>query len=166
MPSTRALCAALLVAWTAAAVGATPKPEAVLDEAAEPREPVVMPAAMRQTFRATMRDHLRAMQEVGELLAAGRYDRARRVAEDRLGMTGMLEHEGGRLAVHLPDAMQVMGQEMHRSGSRLAIQIQNASVDGDLAEVLGAFAEVAGECVACHERYRLSESAPAPPARP
>jgi cytochrome c556 len=44
---------------------------------------------------------------------------------------------------------------MHRAASRFALSASNAGVTGDVRPALAALAELTGQCVACHDAYRL-----------
>jgi hypothetical protein len=102
-----------------------------------------------------MRDHLLALQEIQEALAAKQEDKAARVAEERLGMTSLQLHGAHEVAKYMPQGMQDIGSEMHRSASRFAIEAQNAGVTGDLRPALAALSKVMGQCVGCHAGYRF-----------
>jgi cytochrome c556 len=55
----------------------------------------------------------------------------------------------------MPEAMQAIGSEMHRSASRFALEAENASVTGDVKPALAALSKVTQQCVACHSAYRV-----------
>jgi hypothetical protein len=119
------------------------------------REFVRFPDALRQHTLANMRDHLLALQEIQEALARGQEDLATRTAEQRLGMSSLGLHEAHEVAKYMPEAMQAIGTEMHRSASRFAIEAQNTGVTGDLKPALEALSKVTTACVYCHAGYRL-----------
>ncbi len=116
---------------------------------------VAFPEPMRTHTLANMRDHLLALQEIQQALAAGAYDRAGDVAEKRLGMTSLAAHGAHDVAKFMPEGMQATGTAMHRSASRFAVEAANAGATGDVRKALGALAEVTAQCVACHAAYRM-----------
>jgi hypothetical protein len=116
---------------------------------------VAFPEPMRTHTLANMRDHLLALQEIQQALAAGAYDRAGDVAEKRLGMTSLAAHGAHDVAKFMPEGMQAAGTAMHRSASRFAVEAANAGATGDVRKALGALAEVTAQCVACHAAYRM-----------
>jgi|WetSurSiteA1Bulk_404760.scaffolds.fasta_scaffold62600_2 hypothetical protein len=119
------------------------------------RQPVAMPAVMQEHMRANMRDHLLAVSEIQAALAAGQYDAAAEIAEQRLGMSSLEAHGARHMAARMPDGMQAIGTGMHHAASRFAVTAQAAAVTGDLARALGGLAEVTRQCVACHASFRL-----------
>ena len=122
------------------------------------RQLVTMPAMMQEHMRANMRDHLLAVAEIQSALAAGQYDRAADIAEQRLGMTSLEAHGARHMAGMMPEGMQAIGTAMHHGASRFALSAQESSVSGDLPRALGALADVTQQCVACHAGYRLADA--------
>ncbi|KPK73415.1 MAG: hypothetical protein AMJ84_02275 [Acidithiobacillales bacterium SM23_46] len=123
--------------------------------AADTRQRVSMPAPMHEHMLANMRDHLAALSEIQAALAAGRYDQAADVAEQRIGMSSLERHGASHMAPYMPKAMQDIGTNMHRAASRLARAAQEASVTNEPSHALGALAELTQQCVACHASFRL-----------
>ena len=119
------------------------------------RVAIDMPAMMQDHMRANMRDHLLAINEVQTLLAAGQYDAAADVAENRIGMSSLVAHGASHMAGFMPQAMQNTGTAMHQAASRFAVISQEAGVTRDLPRALGALSQVTQQCVACHAGYRL-----------
>jgi len=124
------------------------------------REPVTMSPMMQAHMRANMRDHLAAISEIQSALAAGQYDQAANIAEQRLGMTSLALHGARHMAPLMPTGMQAIGTAMHHAASRFALVAQEAPVSGGLPRALGALAEVSRQCVACHASYRLVVGSP------
>jgi hypothetical protein len=116
---------------------------------------VHFPDELREHTLANMRDHLAALQEIQQALARKQEDTAARIAEQRLGMTSLQLHGAHAVAKYMPQGMQDVGSEMHRSASRFAIEAQNAAVTGDLRPALEALSRVTAQCVGCHAGYRL-----------
>jgi hypothetical protein len=123
--------------------------------AADARQLVHYPDALRLHTLANMRDHLQVLQQIQAALAAEAYDRAAQVAEQRLGMDSLTLHGAHEVARYMPEGMQAIGSGMHRAASRFALSASNAGVTGDVRPALAALAELTGQCVACHAGYRL-----------
>jgi cytochrome c556 len=125
--------------------------------AAEPdrRESVVLPEMMQQHMLANMRDHLRAIAEIQDALAEGRFDKAKNVAEERLGMSSLASHGASHMAPYMPEPMRAIGSQMHRAASQFALVAEEASVDRDLPRALKALAAVTAQCNSCHAAYRI-----------
>jgi hypothetical protein len=123
--------------------------------AADLRAAVSFPPELREHTMKNMRDHLLALQEIQDALAAGAFDRAADVAERRLGMSSLVAHGAHEVAKYMPKGMQDAGTAMHRSASRFSVAALDAAVTDDVKPALGALAEVTANCVACHAAYRL-----------
>lgn len=123
--------------------------------AADARKAVAFPAALREHTLANMRDHLAALAEIQQALAAGEYDSAAQTAERRLGMSSLQAHGAHEAARYMPQGMQDIGTAMHRGASRFAVEVNNSAASGDLAPALAALAATTRACVACHAGYRL-----------
>lgn len=124
-------------------------------QAADPRQPVEMPAPMREHMLANMRDHLLALAEIQTALAGGKFDQAADIAEQRIGMSSLERHGAAHMAAVMPRPMQDIGTAMHRAASRFARTAQEAPVQGGLPRTLEALAELTRQCVTCHAGYRL-----------
>lgn len=123
--------------------------------APDKRTLVKFPAQLRQHTLANMRDHLLALQQIQDALAAGRFDDAADVAEQRLGMTSLKLHGAHEVARYMPKGMQEAGTAMHRSASQFALVAKDAAATNDVRPPLAALAKVTANCVACHAAYRL-----------
>jgi len=123
--------------------------------AADPRQLVKMPPPMQEHMLANMRDHLVAMGEIQAALAAGKYNEAADIAEQRIGMSSLQGHGASHMAPFMPKPMQDIGTNMHRAASRFARTTQEAAVTNDIPRALGALAELTQQCNACHAGYRL-----------
>lgn len=119
------------------------------------RVAVEMPSMMRTHMLANMRDHLLALQQIQSTLAAGEYDAAAAIAEQRLGMSSLRSHGASHMAGFMPQGMQDTGSAMHQAASRFAVAARDAAVTRDLPRVLASLSEVTAQCVACHANYRL-----------
>jgi len=119
------------------------------------RELVHFPAPLREHTLASMRDHLLTLQRIQAALAAGQYDDAAKLAEQRLGLSSFGLHEAHQVAKYMPKGMAEAGTAMHRAASRFAIAAQTAGATGDVKPALGALSQVTLACVSCHAGYRL-----------
>ena len=122
---------------------------------ADPRVLVEFPEPMRQHMLSNMRDHLLAVTEIQQALAAGAFDSAANIAEQRLGMSSLNAHGASHMAPFMPTAMQEIGTRMHKAASEFALAAQEAAVDGDLGRPIGALSRITQQCVACHADYRV-----------
>jgi hypothetical protein len=122
---------------------------------ADARAAVPLPPGLKAAMLANMRDHLLALQQIQQALAAERFDEAATLAERRLGMSSMADHGAHEVARYMPQGMREAGTAMHRSASRLAGVATDAAISRDLRAPLGALAELTATCVACHAAYRL-----------
>jgi hypothetical protein len=116
---------------------------------------VKYPKPLIEHTLANMRDHLAALQDITNQLAAGRYGQAADIAEQRLGMSSLQTHGAHEVAKYMPEGMKAVGSAMHSSASEFAVAAQNAGATGDLKPALAAMAKLQGQCVACHAAYRL-----------
>lgn len=102
-----------------------------------------------------MRDHLITLSRIQEYLAKHEFDKAGKLAEERLGMSSFGLHGAHEVAPYMPKGMQEAGTGMHRAASRFAIATQQAAIDNDVGHALGALNEVTQACIGCHAAYRL-----------
>jgi hypothetical protein len=130
----------------AAMQGATPE---------DTRQLVEFPPALRAKELANMRDHLITLSRIQEYLAKHEFDKAGKLAEERLGMSSFGLHGAHEVAPYMPKGMQEAGTGMHRAASRFAIATQQAAIDNDVGHALGALNEVTQACIGCHAAYRL-----------
>jgi hypothetical protein len=122
---------------------------------ADARQLVKFSEPMRLHTISNMRDHLVALYEIDVALSKSDFDGASRIAEHRLGMSSLELHGAAHMAPYMPQGMQDIGTQMHRSASRFAVDAQNASVSNDVRPALAALGTVMQQCVACHAAYRL-----------
>jgi len=119
------------------------------------RQLVKFPEPMRLHTISNMRDHLRALQEITDSLSRNDFEKAASIAESRLGMSSLEAHGAAHIAPFMPQGMQDIGTQMHRTASRFAVEAQTASVGNDVRPALAALGVVMQQCVACHAAYRL-----------
>lgn len=122
---------------------------------ADARELVKFPEPMRLHTITSMRDHLLSLQEIDVALSKNDFDKASRIAEQRLGMSSLELHGAAHIAPYMPQGMQDIGTAMHHAASQFAVEAQNASVSNDVRPALAALGTVMQQCVACHAAYRL-----------
>ncbi len=122
---------------------------------ADGRMAVKFPAMLKEHTLANMRDHLKTLSEVEGYLAAQDFDRAGKLAEERLGMSSLPLHGAHEVAPYMPKGMQDAGTAMHHSASEFALAMQQAAIDHDTPRAVAALNKVTQACVACHAAYRL-----------
>ena len=121
----------------------------------DPRQLVKFPEPMRLHTITSMRDHLLSLQEIDVALSKNDFDKASRIAEQRLGMSSLELHGAAHIAPFMPQGMQDIGTAMHHAASQFAVEAQNTSVSNDLRLASVALGTVMQQCVACHAAYRL-----------
>jgi hypothetical protein len=112
---------------------------------------VKLPAPMQEHMLSNMRDHLQTLDQINRALAAGRWQEAADVAEQRLGISSLTSHGAEHMAPYMPKPMQTIGTAMHRAATDFAVQV----VEGNLAQSVKQLSEVTRQCVACHAAYRI-----------
>ncbi len=114
-----------------------------------------LPPAAQLTLQSDMRDNLRALSEIVELLATNKVREAGVVAESQLGVSTQGRHRSlpfdARPGPHMPPAMHAMGMQGHQAASAFA----TAAATGDRDRALTALSAVTATCVACHYGYRI-----------
>lgn len=113
------------------------------------------PEPLRVHTLANMRDHLLTIGKIQAALANGEFDRAGKIAEQRLGLSSLKLHGAHEVAKYMPEQMRQLGMAMHRSASQFALVASNAAVSGNVKPVLAALSRVTQSCVACHSSFRL-----------
>ena len=119
---------------------------------------VRLPAPMQEHLLGNMRDHLVTLNDIIGAVADGKFDAAAKLAEQRLGMSSLGLHGAAHMAPFMPKPMQQTGTDMHRAASRLAIVLQDASVEQTVASMRAvnrALHAVTSACTGCHAAYRI-----------
>lgn len=116
------------------------------------RQKISMPEAVKIDMLSRMRDHLLALHEIQVAIAHGELDKASDIAETRIGVSSMQPEMQHGTAVYMPQAMRMMGMEMHKSASRFA----RTATEGDTIRALDSLSAVTEQCVACHAAYRVN----------
>lgn len=125
---------------------------------ADDRALVEMPAPMQAHMLSNMRSHLRALDKILGLLAAGDVSAAGTIAENQLGLASLDDHGAAHLATLMPPAMQAFGTEMHKAASRFAQTAQDADIERTFEaqqNVFAALQDITAQCNACHANYRI-----------
>jgi roadblock/LC7 domain-containing protein len=126
--------------------------------AQESRQLVDFPAPMQEHLLTNMRDHLSTLDQVLANISAGKFEKAGKLLEERLGMSSLTAHDAAHMAPFMPKPMQEMGTAMHHAASQLVITLQNASVsasDESFRQVLAGMHQVTTACTSCHAAYRI-----------
>lgn len=116
---------------------------------------VHFPEPLRRHTLANMRDHLLALSEIQSALAEERFGRAAEIAEQRLGMSSLDDHNAHQVGRYMPAEMAAIGSAMHKAASRFAVIANDVAVTGEVGPALSALAAVTNQCVACHDGYRV-----------
>lgn len=118
------------------------------------RQLATLPAAAQETLRQEMLDNLLAVNEILELLVAGKVKEAGVVAEAKLGQSAMGRHRDkpfdARPGPHMPPAMHRIGMEGHAAASEFAA----AAATGDRDKAVALLPRLTGNCIACHYAWR------------
>jgi cytochrome c556 len=105
-------------------------------------------------LRADMRLMLSAYTTIFNQLAEGKYSDAAKAIEENLGMTAMKTHPGMmKASQELPDNMRMLGMNMHKSASELAISLKKKNQKP--AAVFSGMQQIFAGCSTCHMAYRV-----------
>ena len=116
------------------------------------RQKISMPDMMKEHMLGRMRDHLLVLHEIQVAIAKGELDKASEIAETRLGVSSMPVQMQQGMAPYMPQAMRMIGMEMHKAASRFA----RTATEGNALRALDSLSAVTQQCVACHAAYRLN----------
>ncbi len=116
------------------------------------RQKIKLPGMMKEHMLGNMRDHMLAIHEIQSALAKNELDKAADIAEQRIGMSSLVEHHAAMMAPYMPKNMQDIGTKMHHAASRFAMVVK----EGDALKSLDGLAKITQQCVACHAAYRLN----------
>lgn len=146
-----ALAALLLGAGVVIARGTeTARPRAAGTVQEDPRTAVAVPAAGRTAVLGEMRQMLTALNGVLLAMARGEADRMAEAA--RSGGTAIAVDRDPGMAAGLPEPFARLGMDTHRAFDALA-EVAEAGAPRDT--LLARLGRLTGNCVACHETYRL-----------
>lgn len=134
---------ALILSGSAPATPAAPA-------AQDARTPIELPAEAREVVLGEMRLMLEALNGILAGMAAGDREAMREAALG--GGTAVAVDMDPGIAARLPDAFKSLGQGTHVAFDSLASAIgQGADRDAVLRRLSG----LTGNCVACHDTYRI-----------
>lgn len=152
---------AYVIPLVLAAMGASTAASAadvMLKNVADPdsRQLLEMPAAAKNTLRIEMLERLQALQLVMQAVADGRPQEAAQVARSGIGMGVMMRHEQRAPEAiprrYMPEGMMPLSRQSHMLGDELAEALKS----GDRTRIDGKLRDVLGNCVACHNLYRIN----------
>lgn len=130
------------------AVGQTvPQP----DTTSGPRVRLALQPAQQDALKATMREHLAALDAIVSALARQDYDQAASVAHTELGFPKhheAMKHEQG---FALPAHYQELAMAHHQAAEELARTIAGKQ----MAPILHQLEKTIRACTACHDAYQL-----------
>jgi cytochrome c556 len=112
------------------------------------RQPIPVPVAASETIRAEMRTMLGSVHRIVKASPAGDTAAMRRAA----AQSGMAMAADPALEKLLPEGFLRLGMDTHRQFDELAAAI-GTGMPRD--SVTARLARVTGNCVSCHETYRL-----------
>jgi len=132
--------------------------EATLNSVPDPDTRILlqMPAAAKNTLRIEMLERLQALQKVMQAVADGKPQEAAQIAKAGIGMGVMMRH--GKRAPdaiprnYMPEGMQPLSKQSHMLGDELS----EALKAGDRKRIDAKLTEVVGNCVSCHNLYRIN----------
>lgn len=123
--------------------------------AEDTRQLAPLPPAAAAVLQAEMRDNLRALHGVLDLLAADKVREAGELAEKELGVSVMGRHRDkpfdARPGPHMPPGMHSIGMEGHKAATAFA----RAAATGERSKALAALPALTASCVSCHNAYRI-----------
>ena len=120
------------------------------------RQLVEFPAPAYHATLKSMRDHLRAINQIQGFLAEENYEAAADAAEKGLGQGHQHGEHGNHAAHFMPVEMRQLGASMHKAANDLSLSLRNVSVSNDLKPVFTQLHKVTNACVACHDQFRLA----------
>jgi hypothetical protein len=115
--------------------------------AKDPRISLGMSVPMRLKQLAMMRDHLKAVDEIVGLIAAGKFDKAATIAHKRLGLTPEMKKMCGMFG---NETFRKMGIAFHKSADHLGDVLKTR----DTTASLHALHSTMQYCVSCHQSFR------------
>jgi cytochrome c556 len=120
------------------------------------RQLLQMPAASKNTLRIEMLERMQALQQVLQAIAEGKPQDAAQVAKAGIGMGVMMRHDKRPADAiprnYMPEGMKPLSMQSHKLGDELSEALKS----GDRKRIDGKLGEVVGNCVACHNLYRIN----------
>lgn len=118
-----------------------------MHSAMDDRVSLQLPPGMKYEQLANMRSHVKAIQTITGLVAAGDFDRASRVAHLKLGMTEEMRRMCNSFG---NESFRKLGLAFHESGDVLGEVLRTRDVNKSLK----ALETTMGYCVQCHATFR------------
>jgi hypothetical protein len=143
-----ALAAGPSITETAAATPATSRTH----ETAAPRVNLDLQPAQQETLKATMREHLAALQAIVSALATGDFDKAAALTHTELGFPKHHEAMQRERGMALPKHYQELAMAHHQAAEELATAITARK----MTPILQHLGRTIRACNACHNAYQLS----------
>ena len=120
------------------------------------RQLVEFPAPAYHATLKSMRDHLRAINQIQGFLAVEKYEVAADAAEKGLGQGHQHGEHENHAARFMPAEMRQLGAKMHKAANDLSLSLRNVAISNDLKAVFTQLHIVTNACVACHDQFRLT----------
>jgi hypothetical protein len=136
----------------------TPAKDEVFINSPEPgsRQLLQMPEAAKNTLRIEMLERLQALQQVMQAISAGRPQDGAQAAKSGIGTGVMMRHSkrspDATPRNFMPEGMLPLSKQSHMLGDELS----DALKAGNRMGIDAKLAEVTGNCVACHNLYRIN----------
>jgi len=119
------------------------------------RQQLQMPAAAKNTLRIEMLERLQAIQIIMLAIADGKPQDAAQVAKAGIGTGVMMRHSKRPPEAlprnYMPEGMMPLSRRSHMLGDELSEALKS----GDRKRIDTTLGEVIGNCVACHNQYRI-----------
>ena len=144
---TTTLTAGVLPTATESAAQGSPRS----GEVSDPRARLDLKPAQKEALKATMREHLAALESIVAALARQDYEQAAAVAHSELGFPKhheAMQREQGAL---LPKKYQELAMEHHQAAEDLAEAISKK----EMTLILQQLSKTIQACTACHKAYKL-----------
>lgn len=152
----------LSLLWATLLVGQCLSPvqamEVALNNVPDPgaRQLLVMPDTAKNTLRIEMMERLQALQQILQAIAVGTPQDATQVAKAGIGTGVMMRHSKRPPEAiprnYMPEAMLPLSKQSHMLGDELSEALKS----GDRKRIDTKLGEVVGNCVACHNLYRIN----------
>ena len=119
------------------------------------RQLLQMPAAAKNTLHIEMLERMQALQQVMRAIADGTPQDAAQLAKAGIGMGVMMRHSKRPPEAiprnYMPEGMMPLSKQSHMLGDEQS----EALASGDRKRIDGKLSEVLGNCVACHNQFRI-----------
>jgi len=135
-----------------------------------------IPTDLRMRFLAHMRQNFGLVSDLQSLLAAGDFEQAADVAENKLGLKAMngssnpispntaqvsdttafpriTPNMHAQMLPYMPSGMRAIARNMHQAASHFAEVSRAAAATKDYPAALSALSAMTSQCVACHAQY-------------